>query len=456
MGLIKQFLIKNDSSQPITLSRWLLFLLVVSAVIGPAISYKSVYVFHLILGMNFLYQLFQPKAQIVHEANDLFSRSNKMNYFFFFTLLYFLIWIPFAENQTYALKHFVFMCLGFSLTMFVVIRTKNQTDFNFLFRTIVFVYLVDLFVGVLEALQLFRWPISRLSSINHLFGRENQLQQILNESISHEYVYSMPTGFHWNPNNFATFILFGLPFFFLHKNFWKSAFGMITVLLLIVAGGAKTAFLGAIAIFIFSLFFIHAKFKNKLTLFLCILFLSTNGFHTLSGKSIKLDEIQEFVYENIGLSKLGIELKERRNKSSEYYRITLIKEGVEIFSNNSVFGVGGGNTQSIIEKKGGVGKKKISNLHNFWFELLVEGGLIFFSAFLVWFFVLMRQFFRYLQRDEQDNEMKYWIRAFVLSAVGFLFSGIGPSSMIGFFPLYLFLGVALSLYYLSLDTQSLK
>jgi teichuronic acid biosynthesis protein TuaE len=448
MGFFKH-LLNSNSSYSMTLSRWLFFLLIVVAVIGPAISYKSLYAFHLVLLANFLNFLFQSRPQFILQAKRLLGADHKMNYFLFFTLLYFLIWIPFAENQTYALKHFVFMGLGFSLTLFVVIRTKNLTDFSFLFRSLVFVYLLDLLVGVLEALQLFRWPISRLSSVNHWFGRENQLQQILDESISHEYVYSMPTGFHWNPNNFATFMLFGLPFFLFHKSYWKSTLGIVTVLLLIVSSGSKAAFLGAIVIFICSLFFLSSKLKNILTLFLCLLFLSTNGFHTLNGKSIKLDEVQEFVYNS-----LGIELEDRRNKSSEYYRMELLKHGFHIFSENPVVGIGGGNAQYIIENKGGVGEKKISNLHNFWLELLVEGGLFFFSFFAAWMIVLMRQFIRTLRRLEKNTKVYYWVSAFTLSAVGFLFSGIGPSSMIAYLPLYLFLGVALSLYYLSVNNHS--
>jgi len=442
-------ILKQSTIKKLTTDNWLFFLLIVSSVIGPGLSYKSVYIFHVILLITIVYEFFIKKGNIKKVITDLLSSDKGMSYFIFFTIIYFLIKIPFTENISYALKYFVFMTIGFSLTLYVVFKVQKTEDFKFLFRSIAIVYLIDLLIGTLEMFNLIRWPISRLSSLNHWFGRQVEVEQIVEEAVSASYVYTMPTGFHWNPNNFATFMLMGLPFFLLHKRLWVSIIGVVLILLLIVAAGSKIAFLGAFIVLLFSFFFIKDKLKNITVLLVSLFFLSTNGFHTLNGKYEKLDEIQSLIYGKIGWE---VENKDsevmKTNQSSEGYRVELIKEGIKLFKQNPIFGVGGGNAQYFIEEKGGVGEKKVCNLHNFWLELLVEGGLFFFIVFVAWFSKLIIKLLKFSFKVKADREIKYILYSTLLSTASFVFSGIGPSSMIGYLPLYLFLGVALSLSFL--------
>lgn len=458
MSLFLKFLTKKHSSS-ISTKQWLFFALIISAVIGPGISYKMLYLFHIVLVLNLIYLLLFNLKNTILRIKEMFSLQNKMNYFFLFTIVVFLIWIPFVEGKYYAFRHFAFISIGFLLTVLIIEQTKNLKDLNFLFRSVVFIYLIDISLAILEALRLVRWPISRLSYYNHLFGRENEIESILNKTEHHTYVYSMPTTFHWNPNDFATFALFGLPFFLFSGNFLISTIGVTTITTIIVAAGSKSAFLGVIIILIASLFFIKKRLKNILVLILITAFYSTNGFSLLQNKSLKLDEVQAFVYNG-----LGIELPEKKvikkvildpNEYSNNDRVDLIKRGFELFKENPLFGVGGGNSQYIMEKEGGVGYHKLSNLHNFWLELLVEGGGLFFLVFILWCTKLVLSFIKNIKNQLKIGNQLYYLNASTLLAMlGLIISGIGPSSMISFFPLYLFLGLALSVYFVTRNYEN--
>lgn len=451
MGFLS-YLLLGDKRKKLKLKQLLFFGLILSAVIGPGISYSSLYLFHLLLLINAIYLFFACREDFLSQIKDLFSFKNKMNYFIFFSLFYFAIWIPFAESTYFAVRHFIFMLVGFSLTLFITSQIKNLRNFEFMFRSIVFAYFLDMLVAVLEVFQLLRWPISKLSYYNHLFGRENHIETILKETQSKDYVHSMPASFHWNPNNFATFALLGLPFLLLCKNFFKSFLGICLIMLLIVASGSKSAFLGAIIIFIFSLFFIKKYLKNILAFLFLLVCLSTNVFGLLQNTSMKLDEVQMFIYSGLGIE-IPIEMDQDLNKSSTGYRMQLIEKGLGIFQENPLLGVGGGNSQYLIEKSGGVGEKNITNLHNFWLEIMVEGGIFYLLLFVIWISIIMTHYVRNIKSREVPEQIKYWSASILLTVFGFLISGIGPSSLIAYLPLYLFLGVVLSFYYITTNSN---
>jgi len=457
MRAIQRFLL-NNTTEKLSTKQWLLFALICSAVFGPGISYSKLYLFHIMLIINLTYLIFSNFKQTTTSIKELFSLKHKMNYFFLFSIILFACWVPFVGSKSHAIKHLIFISLGFSLTLIIIEQTKKIKDLIFLFRTFAFIYCIDIIIALLEALQLIRWPISRLSFNNDLFGRTNEINDILSKTKYHDYVLSMPTTFHWNPNNFATFALLGLPFLLLHRNFLISSIGITTIVTLIVAAGSKSAFLSVIVILILSLFFIKKRLKNILVLLFVTLFFSTSGFHQLHYKSLKLYEIQSFVYNSIGIKPPQREalstITSNPNEGSSNDRIELIKKGFELFKENPFLGVGGGNSKYIMEQEEGIGINKLTNLHNFWLELLVEGGGLYFAIFIVWCLTLILYFFKATIKKKFSYPLNYFNSTILLAMFGLIISGIGPSSMIFYLPLYLFLGLALSVYHVSKNNES--
>lgn len=435
-----------------TAKQWLFICLVISAAIGAGISYGNVYLFHIFLVLNVFYIGVLKINHLKEKVSYVLDKKNKMNYFFVFSIVWFLILLPFAASKYFALRHLIFITQGFLLCLIIVENVRDYTKFQFLFKGVSIIYIIALIIGVLEGLQILRWPISRISRYNHLFARENEIFDILSKTKYPEYVNSMPTGFHWNPNDFSIFVLLGLPFFLLCKNIYVSLIGLTTTVLLILAAGSKLAFLGVISIIIVSSIFMFKKYyKNILYLLFLVIFISTNGFTLLQGKFLKVNEMQGLVLPWMPLPTSPdkiIDDFDHLDSHSQGYRVMLLQEGIEMIKEHPLLGVGGGNSQYILQEKGGVGYDKLTNIHNFWFELLIEGGLIYFLTFVFWCWILLKFLFKYFKNDNLSEDKRYYISAFLLSSIGLLISGVASSSMIAFLPLYLFIGVLVSLYHI--------
>ena len=105
-------------------------------------------------------------------------------------------------------------------------------------------------------------------------------------------------------------------------------------------------------------------------------------------------------------------------------------------------GVGAGGSQAIQEKLGGV-DGRFTSMHNFWVEILVEGGIIFFIIFAAWYGSITFNLFK-IGRG-LDKEISVWATIIFLSMIGFIPACIAASSTIYFFPMWIMFGLAISI-----------
>ena len=255
----------------------------------------------------------------------------------------------------------------------------------------------------------------------------------------------MPTGFHWNPNDLAVLLGMVFPFFLFHKNKWIAFSGNIIILWLIIQCGARIVFISYFIMLLFSYLFINRKnYVVPLITTIVILFCCSNGFSTLQGKYPKFNEIQSFTYGLIGFNQPQFNQdNEDLKNSSIAIRRELIKFGVNASITHYGIGVGGGNSKYELEKIGGIGEKKIVNLHNFWIELLIEGGIIYLLVFIFWYCLLLWKLFQ-IARIVEEKKLKYFSKSLFVALCGFIVSAIAPSTIIYFLPMYILFGFSIS------------
>jgi teichuronic acid biosynthesis protein TuaE len=82
-------------------------------------------------------------------------------------------------------------------------------------------------------------------------------------------------------------------------------------------------------------------------------------------------------------------------------------------------------------------------MHNFWLELLVEGGVIFAVAFGVWYCSLLWRL-KSISANSSSPILRYVGRSLFLGFLGFIFAAVGPSSVIYMLPMWMLVGVALA------------
>jgi O-antigen ligase len=109
------------------------------------------------------------------------------------------------------------------------------------------------------------------------------------------------------------------------------------------------------------------------------------------------------------------------------------------WKNSYGMGVGAGNSVQIqIENDNTHG---VYSMHNFWIEILVEAGILFFVVWCLWYFLLVRKVF-FIGKRHPDDFIRYNAKAASLALIGLTIGLISMSSAIYFLPMYLLFGIS--------------
>jgi hypothetical protein len=419
--------------------QWILYLFVFSAFAGSGISYGSIYLFHFAFPLALMNVLVKNRS-----IKPLLNRT-----FFPIHLLYGLIlFISVLNDVNFSFLYYYFVSYGVFIVLLLYVDLIRSNLRSIVLFVAVLVGL-DVLIGGLEVLTDFRYPISNLSRLNYVFGRDHDFLATYDGCFNLRYATSCPTGFHWNPNNYALVLLMSLPFTAFLENQLFRNMARILIFLLILSTGSRIGIYSAAFILVVLLVSEWREISLKsLIVILPLVFMFTDGFYFMPLHSYKIKEIalvskSQFVNE-------FPEHCQKKAKSNES-RMALMRSGLDYWKTQPVFGRGAGsltafyaeqNKQSqIIE-----GKTVTVSPHNFILEVMVDFGLIVLLP-IGWFLVCAFKASRKL-----NSEQKMVLLLFVI-AIG---SGtIMVSSLVYFLPFYLFLFLtAISL--LFSDTTSLQ
>ena len=124
------------------------------------------------------------------------------------------------------------------------------------------------------------------------------------------------------------------------------------------------------------------------------------------------------------------------------WRRELVDNGIDALVASNGLGVGAGGSVAIQEKLGGVAGR-FTSMHNFWIELLVEGGVVFFSLLLLWYGSIIINLFK-ITKWNRNKKLSYYASSLLLSMIGFIPAAIAASSTIYFFPMWIMFGMAIA------------
>jgi teichuronic acid biosynthesis protein TuaE len=121
-------------------------------------------------------------------------------------------------------------------------------------------------------------------------------------------------------------------------------------------------------------------------------------------------------------------------------RSNLLDDGLALVVETGGVGVGAGNAdvriRSLADFPG------VSNLHNWWLEVLVNLGLIGLALYVTLYGLLFGRQLRAARRT-RDPLVRYLALAGAVSLVGFVAGSLGPSSVLTFAPLWITLGMGM-------------
>ena len=398
-----------------------------AALIGLGLSYGKIYAFHLIFVVSFILFPFE-KAKYFFLNKPAFVPFFPALMFLFYFLSMF--WAPIVF---YAIEYLGYLFFGVAIIYITFFSINNTKQLKKVFIFLGSVLLLEIIICLLEMYSSFRYPISPYSELVSYFGHGYKIDLNISSSVK-SLILSVPTGFHWNPNNLATLISLAIPFTLLNTNKWIKYTGTLLLLLVLGATNSRAGMLSVsiMILYIFFTKFIVSKKAFLVIMSLCLaLFIIPNKLNPFSPVSNRISDSIEAVF--------GM-LENQQSTNSLGARQELMKNALDELDSNLWLGTGAGNSKFIQEKNGKVANK-LTSLHNFWLEIVVDVGIVFFLIFIGWYFLIVNKLFKISVSD--DSFLSYVAESSAIALLGLLISAISCSSIIYFFPFWILLSISL-------------
>ncbi|PKP01632.1 MAG: hypothetical protein CVU11_14625 [Bacteroidetes bacterium HGW-Bacteroidetes-6] len=418
-------------------------LTVYSAFIGLGISYGPVYLFHpiaLLFAFVFVYEMFfsSSAVSLVQIVKGL--SKPKLQNFFVIMWVWYALALFWSVDISLALYHLFYISNGIFIVIAMQYAMKSQGDQKQVVRVLGILVFVEIVLSLFEGFSGIQWPISPYSEYIEFFQRKTGYAPELSDDIVNA-IRHTPTGFRWNPNNLALTMLIVLPFFVFYRRIAIRIAGSLAALAVIFMTGSRGVLIG---LFFMAIAFVFLYLKRKHVLLvlagivvslLMVWFSLPTLQKNYSVKYVEVtntaDAFNKYLFTDHELV---------NDTSSIAIRQNLAKNGIEALKESYGLGVGGGNSQ-IVQKDAG-NTHGILSMHNFWIEILVEAGLLFFVAWCIWYFLLFRRLY-FISKKSHSVNIQYHAKAGSLSLIGFSVGMISISSAIYFFPMWILFGFAI-------------
>ena len=417
--------------------------LIIAATIGLGVSYGKIYLFHIVLIPFIVLVLFNKQV-----ITDAIGKVRTISFYHFFAIIF--IWyalsIIWSADKHASIYYLAYLTMGISIILAFKFGTNNSNSQLKILKILGIIFIIEIVISLLEGFTSFRYPISPYSDFIVYFGRSLGYNKELPANII-EGIKKTPTGFRWNPNDLATTMLMILPFFIFYKNKFVKIAGIISILIVIFLTGSRAVYFSLIILGIAYLALYLSKkqllihliviFSIGALLYLGLSFKQTSFSNRITDISTTIETAKVFISEDHEVV---------NDTSSITIRQNLIKNGVTTLKSTYGIGVGGGNSNRIHTQEGMKNTHKITSMHNFWIEILVEGGVFILFIFMIWYFTMFFKLYK-ISKTSKNIDISYFAKAGSLSLIGFFIGVMSLSSAIYFFPMWLLFGFNLATIY---------
>lgn len=429
---------------------WLDSAFLIAVLLGPAAAYSKLYLFHAIL------VLLLARSIYVFGLRQLANLPQILRLdigFFLFFIFWYTISIIWSEDKLYAVQYCIYVILGVLTVYFTADMCRALERLRGAVWVILGVVSVEIFLAILEGARLIRLPFSPYSPYRWIFGRDpNSFAGLSQEQI--DYLQGVPTGFAGNPNDLAAFLVLALPLFLFARRWWVALVGAMATYVVIDLAGARA---GVIAFWVVMIVGVALFNGRRLRIGAVALFVVVAIWGQGMLKAPEYFGRAPAMLENYSspVARLGAGLLsgESVGKDSVGVRTQLILNGLNALRETYGLGVGAGGSLTVQKNAADGRTGGVESMHNFWVELLVDGGVLFAALFFSWAGWLVWRLWR-IGRSSSQTTLRYLGQALSLGFVGFFFSAIGPSSVIYMLPMWMFIGLSLAAIRLNAEERS--
>jgi O-antigen ligase len=334
-----------------------------------------------------------------------------------------LVWAP---DKAEGLRYLLVLGTMMALTAATALAGGSRRRLTVVGVTLVAACVLILGVTVLEYTTGYRVPISRL------LGSTTQ-------------TYAVTSVFH-NQNDLATYLALCWPFvlcafFFTKRPLYLLVATGIALLsaLAFVRTGSRSSLL-AVGIASLAAIALLARPSARWTgrgakiagAALAVALLTGAGYLLFNESSNEM--LRQFRLEGL-TSDLTV------NQGSGEIRTSLTDRGLSIAGGSLLLGAGPGQAEGMVRSSGDA--PGIANLHNWWLETYVDGGLPAVALQLAFYLGLLVTLWP-IARGDADPLLRYLASGVLLALLGFVIGALGPSSSMSFAPMWILYGLGIA------------
>lgn len=412
--------------------RWGFLIMLSAAIVGPVASwsgFRSAFAFRLL----YVGLCFGAVTWLLLQRQFLL----KLGIGGFLTFLAFwLVWaagsLVWAADKVAGIRYLIFLVMMVSVTVGTVLAVNSLKMLRIALLILLLTFLAAIGVGLLEILTDFRLPTSGMIGVPARFQWR-------------------VTSFFYNTNNFATYIALWLPFliapaFFTRRVMVLAAVAICTSLSVVcfMRTGSRANLL-AVSLVALTLLLALALRRGvrikwwQVILGIMVLLVAGLAMYLPFGGPFTVLNLPEKGIEAWHIGTLLDQIT--AGTGSGGARISLITNGLTALVQSGLLGVGPGNAEYHVQRMPGT--ERIYRLHNWWMEVLVNGGIFVFGGYLIYYGALLYNLFQVTVKAE--NELLAYAGISLLAAlVGYSVGALGPSSAIHFTPMWIHFGLALA------------
>lgn len=404
------------------MAKILIYISIITAMVGSAsiiafdLGIIQLSLFRMVILLSFFLTIVKKKKiRLNRQDNSLYSKK-----FMFIWVIYALFSLAWVQDYNMWAKSMFFLFIGLIVFITLPSYLKKSTDILKAFKYISIMVLLHNVFGWYEIL-----------TSNYLF--------LATEKIPAYSRGSFPVSTFGNSNDYATFLLFSIWVLYICIINTKTKILKVIYILLLVSSlflllstKSRANLLALVLSIIVFVIMSLRKSKTRTTLLiilgliLVVLFVNPNIFRSVI---ISINENLKFNFFTQG--------------GSDNIRLNLIKNGLLYLYSTLGFGVGAGNIEYWMIHEALYNTGGISNIHNWWFEILIGYGIIIFIMYIVFYYKLFKSAllkFKY-SRCKIDMSISMGIMCFM---IGYIIGSISSSSNINSEWLWVFWGIAVA------------
>jgi len=422
--------------------RWGFLLLLPAAVLGSVAAWPEMRTLSAFRILYVALGLGTAAWVLGHRRLPLRTHVTPLILFLAFWTLWTLVSLIWAVDKVSGIKYAIFLIMMASLTAGTVFAVNNVKTLRVALLLLLLVFAAALGIALLEIITDFRLPTSML------VGKPARYQ------------WAATSVFH-NQNDFATYIALWLPFLLAVPFVARRAYvalpavvcAFISALCLLYTG-SRTNLLG-LALMALAMLVVLALRKGTSSrswqwILGIALLLAVASFLLLGTRGeLPLMRFPWLGVQHWRFDTLDTEMDE--GSGSGGTRIKLIEGGVQVSLDSHLLGVGPGNAEYHLRQIPGL--EKVYNLHNWWLEVLVNGGVLVFAGYLAFYATLLWSLFR-VARSTQDGLLALTATALFAALLGYVLGSLSPSSAIHFTPMWIHFGLSLAVINLHRSRQA--